>query len=157
MLESKAGDLLLQRSLTLVTAESSTGGLLAHRITNVPGSSSYYLGGIIAYSNEVKEALLGVRHETLTAYGAVSEPVAREMARGARRLLRADVALSVTGIAGPSGGTPEKPVGLSFVALSAGDAEFCERHVWEGDRMANKERTAHAALQLLLAYLETRR
>jgi len=145
-----------RQGLTLATAESSTGGLLAHRITNVPGSSSYYLGGLVAYANEAKEALLGVRRETLVAFGAVSEPVAREMARGARRSIGADVGISVTGIAGPGGGTPEKPVGLAYVGLSAPGADRCERHVWQGDRLANKERTAEAALRFLLDYLEER-
>ncbi len=145
-----------RQGLTLVTAESSSGGLLAHRITNAPGSSSYYLGGFIAYANEAKEALLGVRRETLVAFGAVSEPAAREMARGARRSMGADVGISVTGIAGPGGGTPEKPVGLAYVALSAPGANLCERYVWQGDRLANKERAAEAALRLLLGYLEER-
>jgi PncC family amidohydrolase len=146
-----------QQDLSLATAESSTGGLLAHRITNAPGSSAYYLGGFVAYANEAKEALLGVRRETLIAFGAVSEAVAREMARGVRRCLGADVGISVTGIAGPGGGTPEKPVGLAYVALSAPGADLCERHVWQGDRLANKEQTAEAALRLLLDFLEDRR
>ena len=156
MVEKRVGKLMQRQSLTLATAESSTGGLLAHRITNVPGSSSYYLGGLVAYANEAKEALLGVRRETLVAFGAVSEPVAREMARGARRSIGADVGISVTGIAGPGGGTPEKPVGLAYVGLSAPGADCCERHVWQGDRLANKEWTAEAALRFLLDYLEER-
>jgi PncC family amidohydrolase len=156
-LEDEVGARLAARGFTLATAESCTGGLLGHRITNVPGSSAYYLGGFVAYANEAKEILLGVRHETLLAHGAVSEETAREMARGARQRLGADVALSVTGIAGPTGGTPEKPVGLVYIALSAVDAESCQRHVWRGDREANKEQTAGAALRLLLAYLRDRR
>ena len=156
MVEKRVGKLMQRQSLTLATAESSTGGLLAHRITNVPGSSSYYLGGLVAYANEAKEALLGVRRETLVAFGAVSEPVAREMARGARRSIGADVGISVTGIAGPGGGTPEKPVGLAYVGLSAPGADCCECHVWQGDRLANKEWTAEAALRFLLDYLEER-
>jgi len=155
--EDKIGALLLTQRLTLTTAESCTGGLLGHRITNVPGSSAYYLGGFVAYANEAKETLLSVRHETLLAHGAVSEETAREMARGGRRQMGADVGLSVTGIAGPTGGTPDKPVGLVYVALSAADVELCQRHVWQGDRLANKERSADAALQLLLAYLQDRR
>jgi PncC family amidohydrolase len=153
-IEVEVGALLLEGNLTLACAESCTGGLVAHRITNVPGSSAYFLGGIVAYANEAKEALLGVRHETWLEHGAVSEETAREMARGARRVLGADVAVSTTGIAGPSGGTPNKPVGLVYIALSAADTERCERHVWRGDRSGNKEKSAQAALRLLLAYLK---
>ncbi len=155
-LEEEVGARLLDLGLTLATAESCTGGLLGHRITNVPGSSAYYLGGFVAYANEMKESSLGVRHETLVAHGTVSEETAREMSQGARRRLGANVALAVTGIAGPGGATEEKPVGLVYVALSASDAELCQRHVWQGDRLANKEQSADAALQLLLSYLEER-
>jgi PncC family amidohydrolase len=149
------GKLLVEQGLTLVTAESCTGGLVAHWITNVPGSSAYYLGGFVAYANEVKETVLGVRHETLLSYGAVSEETAREMAEGARRQSGADVGLSVTGISGPTGGTPTKPVGLTYIALAA-DTVRCERYVWQGDRLANKEQSAEAALQLLQSNLRER-
>jgi nicotinamide-nucleotide amidase len=155
--EESIGDLLVVHGLTLTTAESCTGGLVSHRITNVSGSSAYFLGGFITYSNEAKETFLGVRHETLLEHGAVSEATAREMARGARRQMNADLAVSVTGIAGPTGGTPEKPVGLVYMALSALDVEICQRHVWQGDRISNKEQSAEAALQLILAYLQERR
>jgi PncC family amidohydrolase len=154
--EELAGELLVVRRLTLATAESCTGGLVGHSITNVPGSSAYYLGGYVAYAYEAKEALLGVGRETLLNYGAVSEETAREMARGVRRRLGADLGLSVTGIAGPTGGTPEKPVGLTYVALSAADGEWCECHIWQGDRASNKEQSAEAALQLLVGYLRGR-
>lgn len=154
--EEQIGTILTIQGLTLSTAESCTGGLLGHLITNVPGSSAYYLGGCVAYADDAKEVLLGVRHETLLAHGAVSEETAREMARGARQRLGADVAVSTTGIAGPTGGTADKPVGLVYVALSAPDAELCQRHVWQGDRLANKGQSARAALQLLLAYLKDR-
>ena len=117
-LESVLIRLLAARKKTLAVAESCTGGFLSHRLTNVPGASAVFLGGVVAYSNQVKQDLLEVRAETLSRHGAVSEPVAREMAGGARRLLGADYALAVTGIAGPSGGTPEKPVGTAFIALS---------------------------------------
>src|SRR3989304_5781049 len=122
-LEEVVGKLLTERKMTLALGESCPGGLVGHRLTNVPGSSSYVLGGIVAYSNEAKERLLGVRHETLEEQGAVSPETAIEMARGARAALGADVGLSVTGIAGPGGGTPDKPVGLVYVALAAGDWE----------------------------------
>lgn len=158
-IEHEIGRLLSALDLTLATAESCTGGLLAHRITNVPGSSSYYLGGLVAYANETKEGQLGVQPATLMAHGAVSEETALEMARGARERIGSNVALATTGIAGPGGGTEEKPVGLVYIALSAVDVEQCERHVWldEGEvneRLANKCRSVDAALALLLAYLE---
>jgi len=156
-IEERVGALLADRGLTLATAESCTGGLLAHRITNAPGSSAYYRGGIVAYADEVKEEFLAVRHETLLVHGAVSEETAQEMARGARQRLGADVAVSITGIAGPTGGTPEKPVGLVYVALSAPGVDLCQSHIWQGDRLANKCQSAEAALQLLLVYLQDRR
>jgi PncC family amidohydrolase len=155
MREEEIGALLVTRGLTLVTAESCTGGLVAHRITDVPGSSAYFLGGFVAYANEAKEEILGVRHETLLAHGAVSEETALEMARGARQRLGADLGISTTGIAGPAGGTPDKPVGLVYVALSASRVELCQRYVWQGDRLSNKEQSAEAALQLLRSYLQS--
>lgn len=151
-IEERVGALLRERGLTLATAESCTGGLVGHRLTNVVGSSDYYLGGVVVYSNALKEALLGVRHETLLAHGAVSEETAREMARGARQWLGADVAISITGIAGPTGGTADKPVGLVYVGLSATDEERCRRFVFGGDRLGNKEASAQAALALVAEY-----
>jgi PncC family amidohydrolase len=153
ILEQKVGALLLDEDITLVTAESCTGGLLGHRITNAPGSSAYYWGGFVVYANEAKEALLGVRRETLLSCGAVSEETAREMARGARQRTGVEIAVSVTGIAGPTGGAPGKPVGLTYIALSTPGVERCQRHVWQGDRWKNKAESAQAALQLLLSYL----
>ena len=152
-IEQEIGQLLTERGWTLATAESCSGGLLAQRITSVPGASAYYLGGVIAYANEAKETLLGVQHETLVTHGAVSEETAREMARGIRRRLGADIGLSVTGIAGPTGGTPEKPVGLVYVALSAADGEYCQRHIWQGDRQANNEQSVTAILQMVKSHL----
>jgi nicotinamide-nucleotide amidase len=153
-LEEEIGTLLIKQGLTLATAESCTGGLVAHRITNVPGSSAYFVGGIVAYANDAKQALLGVRAETLAAHGAVSEQTAREMARGARQALGADLAVAITGIAGPTGGTPDKPVGLTFVALSAPDVDRVERHLWAGSRLENKDASAEAALRLVVSWLE---
>jgi len=152
-LEARVGRLLVERGLTLALAESCTGGLVGHRVTNVPGSSRYFLGAVVAYSNEAKKRLLGVREETLARYGAVSRETALEMARGARCLFAADIALAITGIAGPTGGTPEKPVGLVYVALVTLDEEHCERHLWHNDRLGNKEASAEAALALLERYL----
>lgn len=154
-LAKRAGELLKKMGLTLSLAESCTGGLITHRITNISGSSNYLLGGVVAYSNEAKERLLGVPHETLLRYGAVSEETARAMAEGVRRLLVSDQALAVTGIAGPSGGTPEKPVGLVYIALAAEEEVRCERHIWKGDRLQNKAQSAEAALEMLIAYLKT--
>ena len=155
-LESVVGELLRSQGLTLAVAESCTGGLLGHRLTNVPGSSDYFIGGVVAYSYDAKEHVLGVQHSTLYEHGAVSEETALEMARRARRLFATDMALSVTGIAGPGGGMPDKPVGLAYVALSTRDHEVCHRFVWESDREGNKAYSAQAALEILLTYLRER-
>ena len=155
-LAAQAGQHLAARHLTLGLAESCTGGLLASLITDIPGSSEYLLGSVVAYAYSAKEGILGVRHETLLAHGAVSPETAAEMAWGARRLFRSDIAIGVTGIAGPSGGTPDKPVGLVYFHLTAADAEIGESHIWEGDRIANKERSAEAVLRLLIRYVEQR-
>ncbi|PJF20832.1 MAG: competence protein ComA [Phototrophicales bacterium] len=147
--------MLKRRQLTLCTAESCTGGLIASCITDVAGSSAYMLGGVVAYANEIKQQLLHVRIETLRAYGAVSEQTAIEMAQGALSLFHADYALSVTGIAGPGGGTPEKPVGLTYIGLAGRDGTLqVERYVWQGDRQANKQQSVQAALNLLLRVLQ---
>lgn len=153
-LERLIGEVLRQRNLTLATAESCTAGLIAHRITNVPGSSDYFLGGIVAYADKTKMRLLGVRQETLDRHGAVSEETARQMAEGACRALDADIGLSVTGIAGPGGGTDEKPVGLTFIGVSGPRGTRVQRYVWDGDREANKASSATAALRMLSAFLE---
>lgn len=153
-LEVVVGRLLEVRNLTLAVAESCTGGLIGHRITNVPGSSHYFRGAVTAYAYDVKESLLGVRSRTLAEHGAVSEQTAREMAAGVRDAVSADVGVSVTGIAGPGGGTGEKPVGLVFVALAAEHVQQAERHVFRGDRWTNKMCSAEAVFKLLQRYLE---
>lgn len=152
--EYQVGTLLRERGQTVATAESCTGGLIGSLLTDVPGSSDYYVGGIIAYANAVKQSVLGVDAGLLDACGAVSEPVALAMAHGVRRLLGADYGLAVTGIAGPTGGTPTKPVGLVYIALVGPDVERCERHVWGGDRVENKRLSARRALQMLLEQLK---
>jgi len=152
-LESEVGKLLRQQRLTLAVAESCTGGLVGHRLSNVPGSSEYFLGDVVAYSYEAKERLLGVPHDVIVREGAVSEAVALALARGVRRLLDADLALGVTGIAGPGGGLPTKPVGLVYIALVTPQGERVVRHVWQGDRLSNKQQSAEAALLLLRDYL----
>ncbi|TAK33335.1 MAG: CinA family protein [Chloroflexota bacterium] len=153
MLEKTVGEILARRRMTLAVAESCTGGLLGSLVTDVPGSSAYFVGGVVSYANEAKRRLLGVPDEMLRQQGAVSEDVALAMARGARELFQVDVALAVTGIAGPAPET-SKPVGLVYVALAASDLESCREFRWTGDRIANKRRSAEAALQLLLDYLE---
>ena len=155
-LEEQVGELLLRRGLTLATAESCTGGLLSHRLTNVPGSSGYFLGGVVAYSNRLKETLLNVAPETLRAHGAVSAETAQEMARGARQCLGADTALSITGIAGPTGGTAEKPVGLMYVCLSSPGKERSRRILLAQDRLGNKQGAVEAAMRLLIDSLQER-
>ncbi len=152
--EAWVGQLLTQRKFTLAVAESCTGGLIGHRITNVPGSSAYFLGGVMAYAYDAKERLLGVSHNTLYDHGAVSEETAREMARGVRRALGADIGVAVTGIAGPGGGMPGKPVGLTWVALSTREGEQARQFIWDGDRITNKEKSAEAALEMVREYLE---
>ncbi len=155
MLEEEIIGLLVGSGKTLAVAESCTGGLIGHRLTQVSGSSAAFLGGVIAYHNSVKEKTLGVPADVLGREGAVSEATARAMAEGVRRLLGADIALAVTGIAGPTGGTEDRPVGLTYVALSTGpDVLICERHVWQGERQQNKESSAEAALSLLLRHLK---
>jgi PncC family amidohydrolase len=153
-LEARVGAVLLGRGWTVCAAESCTGGLVMHRLTNVAGSSAYVLGGVVSYSNEAKKALLGVREETLVVYGAVSEETAAEMARGALQIFPANVAVSITGIAGPGGGTPQKPVGLTYIGLGVREGEgvtiSVQRHVWSGDREAIKAASADAALRLIL-------
>ncbi|UCF59806.1 MAG: CinA family protein [Anaerolineaceae bacterium] len=153
-IEMVLGQALRERGLTFAVAESCTGGLLGHRITNVPGSSEYFLGGVVAYAYEAKERLLGVEHNTLYEHGAVSRETALEMARGARSVFGADIGLSVTGIAGPGGGLPEKPVGLTWVAVSMREGEWAESYIFEGDRHANKAQSAEGAMALLHKILE---
>jgi PncC family amidohydrolase len=141
------------RVLTIGSVESATGGRIADRITNVAGSSDYFKGSVVAYSNEVKIALLGVKKATIENYGAVSEQTALEMAQGGRKLLNVDICISDTGIAGPSGGTPEKPVGLFYLGLAAKDESLSQKHVFSGNREKNKRDAAEAALNMLKQYL----
>ena len=136
--------------LTVATAESCTGGLVAHLITEVPGSSAYLCGGIVAYADDVKRSALGVPREVLAAHGAVSAQVALAMAEGVRRVLGTDLGVAVTGVAGPDGGSEAKPVGLVYVAVAGLGAPDVRRFLWAGDRTANKRSSAEAALEMLL-------
>jgi len=153
LLEIQIGNLLRSNGQKLATAESCTGGLIGHRITNIPGSSDYYLGGVVAYAYEAKVALLGVSWDTLHAYGAVSRETVLEMSRGARKALGADIAVSVSGIAGPGGGLPGKPVGTTWIGLSAEDGEWARIFCFSNDREQNKSFSADAALYFVLDYL----
>lgn len=155
-LEQQVGVLLRERGLKLATAESCTGGLLSDRLTDVPGSSDYFLGGIVAYAYEAKVAMLEVSWATLQRYGAVSSETVLEMARGARKALGADLAISVSGIAGPGGGLPNKPVGTTWFGLVAPDGEWSFLRKYDGDRLQNKAEASETALQLLMDYLEGR-
>lgn len=152
-LSAETGRLLLARRLTIALAESCTGGLLASILTDVAGSSAYVVGGVVSYSNEAKRRLLGVPETTLLTHGAVSPQTAAAMAQGARGLFGSDLAVAVTGIAGPGGGTPTKPVGLVYLYVAAAEVGWGERHIWPYDRLGNKLASVQAALNLLIRFL----
>jgi PncC family amidohydrolase len=155
-LEIEIGKLLRERKLKLALAESCTGGLVGNRITDVPGSSEFFWGSVVAYAYEAKVALLGVSWDTLNSRGAVSRETVLEMARGTRRVLSTDIGVSVSGIAGPGGGTEEKPVGTTWIALVADEGEWAKLFHFSGDRAQIKDAAADEALQFLLDYLEGR-
>jgi nicotinamide-nucleotide amidase len=147
------GGLLRQKGMTLGTVESATGGLIAHLITEVPGSSDYFKGSIISYSNEIKNRIISVETETLEKHGAVSPQVAEEMALGGKKLLDVDVCLSDTGIAGPGGATSGKPVGLFYLGMAGKSGVFSRKHEFSGNREQNKQDAAEAAFSWLKEYL----
>jgi PncC family amidohydrolase len=155
LLARQVAALAIERVVTLATAESCTTGLVAHLLGQTAGVSSVLRGGVVAYANEAKRDLLGVPAVLLEEHGAVSEPVALAMARGARSALGADVAVSTTGVAGPGGGSAEKPVGLVYIAISAWGGEECRRFQFDGDREENMESAAYEALRLLMDALST--
>ncbi len=146
--------LLEEKHLKVATAESCTGGLIGDTITNIPGNSEYYEGGIVSYSNDMKIKFLGVDERILAEYGAVSEQTAREMADGVRRVTGVDIGIATTGIAGPGGGTEKKPVGLVYISISTSEATEVKKHIFHGNRRENKEQACRAALTILLNYLE---
>jgi PncC family amidohydrolase len=148
---------LAQRNLTLAVAEGDTGGLLLERLTAEPGSSAVILGGVVAYADTLKAQLLEVSADVLRQYGAVSAAAAQAMAAGVRRLAGADIGLATTGIAGPRGATPAKPVGLAYVAAANAETVLVREHRWTGDRAANRQASATAALALLQELLENAR
>ena len=153
-LAARLQDGWLRRGLTLAVAESCTGGLVAHVITEIEGSSGHFRGGVVAYHNDVKEAQLAVPRDVILAHGAVSAQTARAMAAGVRERFNVDLAVAVTGIAGPGGGSPAKPVGLTYVAVADADGVDVRRLVWPFDRAGNKHASAAAAFQLLLDRVE---
>lgn len=152
-LEQEVGDRLRQTGLTLGVVESATGGLISHRITSVPGSSDYYKGSVTAYSNETKVKVVGVKENTINTYGAVSPQVAEEMAVAGRKALAVDICLADTGIAGPGGATPGKPVGLFYIGLAHASGTYSREHSFAGNREQNKQSAAEAALGWLKEYL----
>lgn len=154
-LSAEIGRRLVQRGWRLATAESCTGGLLGHLLTEIAGSSAYYQGGVIAYDNAVKAGVLGVEAQTLERYGAVSDACAHEMAQGVRRLLGTEIGVATTGIAGPGGGSAAKPVGLVYIAVATPDGMVAERHVFAADRSGNKIETARRALEIVYGALPT--
>ncbi len=147
------GDLLRLTKLTLGTVESATGGLISHMITDIFGSSDYYKGSIVSYSNEIKIEVAGVKKETIDEFGAVSAQVAEQMAAGGRKVLKVDICIADTGIAGPTGATPNKPVGLFYLGLSSRDGTFSKKYLFNGSRRENKNQAAMAALSWLKIYL----
>lgn len=150
-------DRMLERQMKLATAESCTGGLIGHLLTEIPGSSDYYVGGVVSYSNALKQSELGVDAATLEHHGAVSAQTCVAMAEGARHRYGADLAVAVTGIAGPGGGSDAKPVGLTYVGVADSEGHDVRRFVWTGDRHGNKVRSAQAALELVLERLDAPR
>ena len=156
-LASTIQDVMIERGLTLTTAESCTGGLIAYLLTEIAGSSDYYVGGLVSYSNGLKARELGVDQATLERHGAVSAQTCVAMAEGARRRYQADVAVAVTGIAGPGGGTAAKPVGLTYIGVADGDGHEVRRFAWDDDRHGNKLRSAAAALILVVERLDAPR
>ena len=156
MIEARIGRILKERRMKIAVAESCTGGHIANRITNIQGASDYFDLGFVTYSNDSKELYLFVTEEVIAEKGAVSSEVAKAMAEGLREATDADIALSVTGVAGPGGGSPEKPVGTVFVGLASKDGTFVNKFLFSGDRISIKEQTSEEALKLVLDYLEGR-
>jgi nicotinamide-nucleotide amidase len=154
-IEKTIGTILSNKRMTLGVIESATGGLISHRITNVAGSSDYYKGSITAYSNEIKNRIVGVKAETLEIYGSVSARTAEELASGGKRILEVDICIADTGIAGPGGATPDKPIGLFYIGLSHKNTTFNRKRIFTGDREQNKKEAAETALQILKEYLES--
>ena len=152
-MESTLSELLINKSLTISVAESCTGGLIGHLITSIPGSSAYFMGGITSYSNQAKCDLLGVSPDTLEQYGAVSDQTAKEMAMGVKERFKSDIGISVTGIAGPDGGSIEKPVGTVFMGFVFENGPLAIKYLFKGSRSEIKQQTAETALENIKRYL----
>ena len=150
-------NIMREKKLTLGTVESATGGLIAYMITNIPGSSDVFRGSIISYSNEIKIKIVGVKEATLQESGAVSGQVARAMAKRGRKVLGVDICVADTGIAGPGGATPGKPVGLFYLGLSHKDGTFTQKHIFKGTREENKQQASQTALMRVREYLDSLR
>jgi len=153
-LEKKVGKILLEKSLTLGLAESCTGGLVAARITSVPGSSAYFMAGFVTYSNRAKTRFLSIPEKIIKRHGAVSSVVAGRMAKGVLSAAEVDIGLSITGIAGPTGGSPEKPVGTVFMALATRKHVLIQKFLFSGSRSAIRRQASNEALKMLLVHLE---
>jgi len=153
---NKISSILREEKLKIAIAESCTGGLIAHTLTNISGSSDYFDRGIVSYSNRAKKELLDVPEELLKKYGAVSKQVAEAMASGVRKKSKVDIGLSSTGIAGPTGGTKDKPVGLVYIGVSTKEKTYSKKFLFLGDRLQNKNSTCAAALQMLYDHLKTK-
>lgn len=149
LMEVEVGKLLADKKLTIACAESCTGGLLASRLTDVAGSSAYVQGGIVSYSNEIKNSVLKVQAETLKNFGAVSEQTARQMSENVRELFKTDIGVGVTGIAGPGGGTAEKPVGTVYISVSNSDKTVVKKFNFNGSRIEIKNQSCDAALTMV--------
>ncbi|MCX5681244.1 MAG: CinA family protein [Candidatus Omnitrophica bacterium] len=152
-IERKIANLLIQKGQTLSLAESCTGGFLSNILTNIPGSSQFFKVGIISYADEAKNKILGVKNSTLQKYGSVSLPSVRQMAQGARQLLRTDFSIAISGIAGPTGGTKIKPVGLTYIAVSSKNNNRSFKFIFKGSRLSIKKQAAEKALKLFLTFL----
>lgn len=153
MLAKEVGELLRSKNLTISVAESCTGGKVGDLLTDVSGSSDYFMGGVISYSNRAKAELLGVREKTLATKGAVSDEVARQMASGVRESLHAKIGVGITGIAGPLGGTPKKPVGLVYIAVDSDKGTICAKDLFKGSRTQVKTQSADRALELVREFV----
>ena len=153
-LQKKVSNKLKKQHLTIATAESCTGGLLAHSLTNISGSSNYFDRGVVSYSNDSKIELLGVSKKTLEEYGAVSEQTAKAMAQAIKKQSKVDIGIATTGIAGPTGGTKEKPVGLVYIGIATSKKVEVKKFNFSDDRLQNKENTCNAALKMLLELID---
>jgi nicotinamide-nucleotide amidase len=151
----KVTNYLIDKKLKIATAESCTGGLIANTLTNISGSSVYFDRGIVSYSNNAKNELLNVSEKLLEEYGAVSEPIAKEMAENIRKISKVDIGISTTGIAGPTGGTKKKPIGLVYIGLSTKKYTIVKKFLFKGNRIDNKISTCNSALKMIYEYLKT--